>query len=412
VVSRFQQFSVDFLRKFLFSKRAGALIKIISWLSVTGIGTGVCSLIIVLSVMNGFNTSIRARKFSVEPHLVVYFDRTPLSEIQAHPAVQWIKSQKDVQADVTETQDVILRTTDGFVQGAIAQGLSQETLNYIIENNRKRQKREVEDQKQWSLNAGEVLVGSGVGDIMGLFENDQLVVISPESLLGPKDSLRNLESVRIRNFLHTDVDEIDSQKIFYILGKTLVRLRDTASLERVMEIRLPDPENYHEMRKKIESYGLRVDSWKERNSNLFYSLKLEKFVVGLLLGLSTIIASFSLVTVMFLLITQKRKDIGLLLALGFPPLDLRNVFVRMGVLLAGIGIIGGTLLGLFLSFAIGRYSKGVLPAIYEETNLPSEIHFSQVLVILLIAMVLSYLTTWLSIRKLSQWEPVNALKGI
>jgi lipoprotein-releasing system permease protein len=410
--SRYQNFSVDFLFKFLFSKRAGALIKIISWLSIIGIGTGVASLIIVLSVMNGFNKSIRARKFSVEPHLVVYFKDLSLKEINAHPAVQWIRSQPNQQSDVTETQDVILRTNDGFVQGAVAEGMSRKTLQFIVEQNRKRRTSGSADDKNiWQLKPGEILVGAGVGDIMGLFERDQLIVLSPESLLGPRESLRQLESVRVGHFIHTDVDEIDSQKIFYILGESLVRLRNSASLERVLEIRLTDPENYQAMKAKIESFGLRVDSWKERNSNLFYSLKLEKFVVGLLLGLSTIIAGFSLVTVMVLLLTQKRKDIGLLLALGFPARRLRDVFVRMGVGLSCLGIFGGFLFGILASEAIGKYSAGFLPNIYEETNIPTEIQPAQIIFIVSLAVILSYLTAWLSIRQLSRWDPVYALKG-
>jgi len=411
MLGSYQNFSFDFLVKFLFSRRAGNLIKIISWLSIVGIGTGVASLILVISVMNGFNRSIRERKFSVEPHLVVYFKDLSLAQIKALPAVNWLGQQPGLQYDITETQDVILRTSDGFVQGAIAQGVSRKTLQYMIEQSHRQRAPGEEERPLWQLKPGEVLVGGGIGDVMGLFEKDQLVVISPETLLGPRESLNRLESVRVANFLRTDIDEIDSRKIFYILGETLVRLRDSASLERVIEVRLDDPENYQGLKKKIESFGLRVDSWKERNANLFYSLKLEKFVVGLLLGLSTVIAGFSLVTVMVLVLTQKRKDIGLLMALGFPALRLREVFVRMGAYLAAIGIFGGFISGTVFAYLIGKYSAGLLPNIYEENNIPTEIQPIQIIVLLILALLLSYLTAWLSIRQLSRWEPVDALKG-
>ena len=201
MISRYTQFSVDFLFKFLFSRRAGALIKIISWLSVVGIGTGVASLILILSVMNGFNNSIRARKFIVEPHLVAYFNQMPLSQVQSHPAVRWAQTQPGLQYDITETQDVILRTADGFVQGAVAQGLSEKTLKYMIEASRKRRNAGVPEMAdmdpQWRLEPGYVLVGGGLGDIMGLFENDRITVISPESLLGPRENLQQIEAVRV-----------------------------------------------------------------------------------------------------------------------------------------------------------------------------------------------------------------------
>ncbi len=403
------QFAMDFLYRFLFSRRAGALIKTISWLSVLGIGIGVGSLIIVLSVMNGFNRSIRERKFSVEPHLIVLFGQKSMKEVQQHPATLWLKKQKEIQMSVTETQDLILRSADGFVQGAIAQGVSDETLQLLI----KSRPRLLKDSKEPQvLKPGEVLVGAGLGDIMGLFEGDQIVALSPESLLTSQDGAKNFESIKVKDFIQTDIEDIDTRKIYYKIDETLVRFRNTASLERTIELRLPDAENFSVIKKKLESFGVKVDSWQDRNSNLFYSLKLEKFVVGLLLGLSTLIASFSLVTVMVLLVTQKRKDIGLLLALGINPHALRYIFVQVGVILGSLGIFGGMFLGLMMTFLIKNYSDGMLPNIYEDTNIPVEVHLAQVLFVIGIACTVTLMTTWISVRKLSTWIPSLALRGL
>ena len=347
-------FAKDFLIRFLFSRRAGALIKTISWLSVFGIGIGVSSLIVVLSVMNGFNRSIRERKFSVEPHLVVLFEQKSMKDVKDHPATRWIEAQKNIQMSFSETQDLILRSSDGFVQGAIAQGVSEDTLKLLFKA--KTRSSEGAKKKERILKPGEVLVGVGLGDIMGLFEGDQVVALSPESLLTTQDGAKNFETLKVKDFIQTDIEDIDTRKIYYQIDETLLRFRKTASLERTLELRIPDAENFKPIKNKIESFGVKVDSWQDRNSNLFYSLKLEKFVVGLLLGLSTLIASFSLVTVMVLLVTQKRKDIGLMLALGFHPMSLRKVFVHVGVFLGSLGIFGGALLGLGLSFVIQRYS--------------------------------------------------------
>ncbi len=403
-------FAKDFLIRFLFSRRAGALIKTISWLSVFGIGIGVSSLIVVLSVMNGFNRSIRERKFSVEPHLVVLFEQKSMKDVKDHPATRWIEAQKNIQMSFSETQDLILRSSDGFVQGAIAQGVSEDTLKLLFKA--KTRSSEGAKKKERILKPGEVLVGVGLGDIMGLFEGDQVVALSPESLLTTQDGAKNFETLKVKDFIQTDIEDIDTRKIYYQIDETLLRFRKTASLERTLELRIPDAENFKPIKNKIESFGVKVDSWQDRNSNLFYSLKLEKFVVGLLLGLSTLIASFSLVTVMVLLVTQKRKDIGLMLALGFHPMSLRKVFVHVGVFLGSLGIFGGALLGLGLSFVIQRYSQGMLPNIYEDTNIPVEIHFSQVIVVVSIACVVSLIATWISVRRLSSWIPSNALRGL
>ncbi|MBY0385634.1 ABC transporter permease [bacterium] len=404
------QFALDFLFRFLFSRRAGALIKTISWLSIFGIGIGVCSLIIVLSVMNGFNRSIRERKFSVEPHLIVLFEQKSMKEVQQHPATLWLQKQKDIEMSITETQDLILRSSDGFVQGAIAQGVSDETIQLLLHTKNKKQFSD--KQEKPVLKAGEILVGVGLGDIMGLFEGDSVVALSPESLLTSQDGAKKFETVKIKDFIQTEIEDIDTRKIYYQIDKTLLRFRNTASLERTIELRIPNPEDFSAIKKKIESFNVKVDSWQDRNSNLFYSLKLEKFVVGLLLGLSTLIASFSLVTVMILLVTQKRKDIGLMLALGFHPLVLRKTFVRVGLFLGSLGIFSGMFLGLFLCLLIRKYSHGMLPNIYEDTNIPVEVHLSQIGFVLLIACVVSLATTWVSVRQLSRWVPSLALRGL
>lgn len=398
-----------FLRHFLFSTRSGALIKIISWLCILGIGTGTFALVVVMSVMNGFNTSIRQRLLSVEPHLVVNFNQA--SEDMQNKAKEWL-TQKHYAFDETETQDVILRTQSGFVQGAIAEGVSQATLNQIIEGNRKQKSISVDEASEFKLGPEEVLVGGGLGDIMGLFDGDPLAVIAPESLLGGRSSLPVYEMVKVKDFLRTDVESLDTHTFFYIKNKALSRLQHTASLERSMEVRMPNPEEYQESKNYLEQLGLKVASWKDRNSNLFYSLKLEKFVVGILLSLSTLIASFSLVTLMIILITQKRKDIGVMLAMGSSADTITNVFQFMGMCVACIGIFGGILIGVPTCFFLKYYSYGLLPNIYAETNLPAEVHFNQILWILVVAIVFANLIAWLAVRRISHLTPVEALRGM
>lgn len=404
--------SYDFFRKFLFSRRAGALVKTIAWLCVFGIGVGVGALILILSVMNGFNASMKARRFSAEPHLVLYFDKMPLESVRTHPAVEWLKQQSGYKYDVTESQDVILRNDEGFVQGGIAQGISKENLLFLLNEIRSRQRKQLLDET-YTPKPGEVIVGAGLADIMGLFESDSLVVIPPESLLAAKDALPPIEKVSVKGFLQTDLEEIDTRKLFYVLGESLTRLRSSASLERTVEVRIPDPNNYEPVKAFLQSeFKIKVDSWKDRNSNLFYSLKLEKIVVGILLGLSTLIASFSLVTVMALLVTQKKKDIGLLMALGFDPQSLQKTFLGIGIMLSGIGIFGGLFWGVVVTLWLGKFSDGFLPKVYEETNVPTAIDPTQVFIVMGFAIVFAILTTWISVRKISELEPVEALRGL
>lgn len=408
-----QTFSLSFLffKHFLFSKRGGALIKIIAWLCILGIGTGVFALVVVMSVMNGFNTSIRSRTLSVEPHLVI--DVQSATEAQEQKAVEWLHAQKFTY-DYSDTQDVILRTQSGFVQGAIAQGVSQKTINQIIDNNRKRQMRENPDAPavEYKLAPNEVIVGMGLGDTMGLFENDPLVVIAPESLLGTKEALPMFETVKVKDFLRTEIDGIDGHKIFYVRDTSLGRLQRSASLEKTIEVRLPNAENFEGTKKTLENMGLKVASWRDRNSNLFYSLKLEKFVVALLLGLSTIIASFSLVTLMVIMVTQKKKDIGVLMAMGFDAKLVTQIFQFMGICVSLVGIAGGIFLSLPMCYVLKHYSQGLLPNVYADTNIPAEVHPLQIIVLIVIAFIVASFISRLAVRRITTLTPVDALRGM
>lgn len=408
-----QTFSLSllFFRHFLFSKRGGALIKIIAWLCILGIGTGIFALVVVMSVMNGFNTSIRTRTLSVEPHLVI--DVQNATEAQEQKATEWLTSQKYTY-DYSDTQDVILRTQSGFVQGAIAQGVSQKTINQIIDNNRKRQMRDNPDSPvvEYKLKPNEVIVGMGLGDTMGLFENDPLVVIAPESLLGGKESLPMFETVKVKDFLRTEIEGIDAHKFFYVRDTSMGRLQRSASLEKTIEVWLPNAENFEGAKHSLEEMGLKVASWRDRNSNLFYSLKLEKFVVALLLGLSTIIASFSLVTLMVIMVTQKKKDIGVLMAMGYDVKLVTYIFQFMGICISLVGILGGIFFSLPICYVLKHYSHGLLPNVYADTNIPAEVHSSQIIILLIIAFIVSGFISRLAVRRITVLTPVDALRGM
>ena len=126
--------SFEFFHRFLLSKRAGSLVKTISRISILGIWLGVAALIVVVSVMNGFNRSIRDRLLEVEPHMVVDFKNLKsASEIKKHPINEKLKKYPTELTTPISQQDVILRTADGFVQQGLATGVTRERLYHLID---------------------------------------------------------------------------------------------------------------------------------------------------------------------------------------------------------------------------------------------------------------------------------------
>ncbi len=388
--------------------------KTISRISILGIWLGVAALVVVVSVMNGFNRSIRDRLLEVEPHVVVDFDDVKKAkEITSHPVYKKLE-QEDVELKAPMShQDVILRTADGFVQGATANGVTRKRLLQLLEFAEKKAGKKDPDLKNKieNLKPGQIILGVGLADKTGLFRDDNVVIVPPETMFMPASEIPILSQGNVQGFLLTDVDRIDGQSFYYILEESFPRLQKTLGRRLALEVWLKDPEQADSIKEKIKGEGVQVETWKERNASLFFALKIEKFVVSFLVGLSTLIAGLSIISVMVLLLTQKKKDVGNLLAMGMTRSETRNTFVKIGLFLTLTGVLGGVITGIILSLCIDTFSDDVLPAFYEETNIPTEIQFLQVASILFFGVLFSYFALSITMRKLSSFRPSEILRG-
>src|SRR4051812_43388465 len=130
----FSSLTWDLFKHYLFSRRAGALVRVVAWICILGVGLGVLSLVVILSVMNGFNHSLKTRLLAVEPHLIVTVPGiNNFDKLQMHPIAQKLLARKDLQARAFETQELMLRTVDGFIGGGIARGVEPESFRAILD---------------------------------------------------------------------------------------------------------------------------------------------------------------------------------------------------------------------------------------------------------------------------------------
>jgi len=417
------RFAWDIFRHYLLSRRAGSLIRTVAWLCMCGVALGVMALVVVTSVMNGFNEQIRRRLLAVEPHLVVRIPGVSQAEaLKSHPLFRDLKIRPDTQVEVYENQEVIIRTIDGLFQGAIAKGIEPGALGYIIEQTRKaalanegKHNSSVEtppaSSESMNLDAGEIFIGIDLARSLGIFEGDKIVVIAPEALLLPQGEAPPFERVTVKGFLRTNIEDIDGNQLFFGRGKSFTAFKNSPSYESGFEIRVKDPENIDALKKELEGKGAIVQTWMDRNSALFYALKMEKLAMSVFLGLAALIASFSIVTVLVLLLTQKRKDIGLLMALGLSPQKTRWLFVKVGLLLSSIGIFGGLITGLVICFLVSRYPLPILPDIYYDATIPATIDPRFVVGILIAAAIIAFFSADLPARSATLELPSEALRS-
>jgi len=417
----------DIFREFIFSKRAGSLVRSIAKLSIISISVSVTAFLIVLFVMNGMNDSIIHRILAMEPHAVVTQNGEVVSDkkgtqkfeqvMAEHPFQKWLKEHSDYKSYVFENQEVILRTLDGQFRGAIAKGLglpSLENINYQI--------RKMESLKTKGVGGfywdpseipaeGEIAIGYDLARSLGVFEGDFLTVISPEGLLLPPGEIPKFEKVKVRKIITTSLADWDSQYIFYQRGKALESLRKSLSRKEGLEVYAPNGYDLGALKKELATFSdLKFETWEDRNSAMFFALKMEKFFIGLFLGLAGLIASSSVLTVLVLLLSEKRSDIAILRTLGLSSRKTIRLFTQVGTLLSATGIVVGVLIGTSLGLYIEAHPLDLLPDIYYDSQIPAKVEWSLVVLVIFFGGVIAIMGSYWPAKEASEVNPTESLR--
>lgn len=416
---------LQFLKRFLLSPRAGSLVRTIAWLSIVSVAMGVMSLVVVVSVMNGFHESIRKRLLAAEPHLVIALDKRPTQGLGLKANLEDRLLAMGAEMDLIDRQDVVIRTAEGVFSGAEARGVESVALKRLLHavdetNSISSKNSTVEVPLSSTIDAellpGEIMMGAELARGLGLFEGDKVTVIAPEALLLPPGEVPRFERLTIKRLLTTNVANLDGKLFMYGRGRSLNGLGATASRRTEVEVWLPRAELARELKQSItaENSDLKptaVQTWEERNSALFQALRLEIFSIGLFLSLSTMIAGFSIVTVLLILITQKRKEIGLLMSIGLSRGKTRSLFTRLGMLLSSIGIFSGTILGVVICLTIDSVDTSILPEFYYDTTIPAKLNVGFVAAVVSLAMFLAFLASYIPSKRITEMEPADALRS-
>lgn len=383
--------------------------------------------------MNGMNQSIESRVVALEAHLTVLpKGRVTLKQMESDPLLARIKELPVERFSFFDTQDVIIRTMDGQFKGAIAQGYvrkSFENLHQKIkEQNDKHLKRNYGTEASlWQEmdipESNEVLIGVDLARSLGVFEGDFLMVLPPESLLLASGDSPVFEKVKIKKILSTNLADLDSQYIFYMRDLTLASLKNSLSRQVGIEIWLKDAMNSNALKDNLLDWlndyknenkepilDWTIQTWMDRNSALFYALKLEKFMIGVFLGLAGLIASFSILTVLALLISQKKRDIAMLRILGLSQRMAIRYFIKIGVSLALVGVTAGSVLGLIIGYIMEWYPISILPDIYYDSTIPAKVNLFLFFAVVSITILIAFLGSYLPTKAIEKISPAEVMR--
>lgn len=405
-------------RHFIFSRRAGALVRRISWLSMIGISISVTAFLIVLFVMNGMNASIKKRIIGLEPHLYVQVAGVKsASLLESHPVYQRLQENPGNRAYVYEVQDVIIRTQDGQFRGGIARGVNKESMSHFMEQlQRMNESTKTSSTYFWDPqdlpDAGEVMLGVDLAQSLGVFEGDFVTIVSPSGLLLPMGETPKFDRVRVKKIVTTSLSDVDANYLFFQRGKALNTLLGDQVRTYGIEVWLPNEAQVEDVKEDLMKFSdVKVETWMDRNSALLYALKLEKLTIGTFLGLAGMIAASSILTVLALLLSQKKRDIAILRAIGYSAKQTVRTFTQLGFMLSSVGVLIGVILGTGISLYIEAYPIQLsVSQIYYDPTLPALVDFKLVFGVLFFSGLIGWFGSYIPARTASEVEPSDALR--
>jgi len=381
-----------------------------------GIGLGVAALIVVLSVMNGFQKEVRDRMLGVLSHIEVLapggealpdLDRT-LDEVRAHPAVVGA-------APFIAAQGLLARGED--MRGVLVRGIDPAQEPQVTEL-----AADLADTVLPRLVPGEygVVLGGALARSLGVTVGDAVTLIAPSGQLTPAGVVPRLRQTTVVGlfdsghyeydstlaFLHQD----DAARIFRLEGPTGIRLK-IRDLHQAREVAV-------QLAGRL-SGDLLVRDWTRQNRTWFAAVQLEKRMMFIILTLIVAVAAFNLVSTLVMTVTDKRADIAILRTLGASPSSIMGIFMVQGAMVGVMGTLGGLLFGVAVAFNIDVIVPAIeslvgasfLPQdIYLISRMPSDPQWADIAPITVIALVLAFVATLYPSWRASRIQPAEALR--
>jgi lipoprotein-releasing system permease protein len=406
---KWNSLSYLFLTKLVLSNRSGALVRRITILSFIAIALSLMAFFIVLFVMNGMNRNIKGRIMALEPHLAT------INNFAQDDAVK--KVLQNSTAIKYQTLDLILRTIDGQFRGSQAVGYTTEGLKTWLEQLHKMRSQGRNqffidsDASDVNLEANEVAIGVDLARSLGLLEGDELTLIPPETLLLSSLETPLFQKVIVKRILVTDLYDLDSKLVLFNSDVSLKMFSNTLSRRTGYHAWFKSVDDADQVKETLlKTLNVKSETWQEKNSDLFFALKMEKLMIGTFLGLAGLIASSSILTVLALLMSQKKRDIAIIKTLGLSQKRTLWLFTKMGLWIAGGAVALGSVLGVGFSLYIQYNPVNVLPNIYYDSSIPSYVDFTFVAVVLFIAAGLAFLGSYLPAKATLKIQPALLLR--
>lgn len=402
--------------RYTHAKRRNHFISFISIVSMAGIALGVMALIVVLSVMNGFQEELRARILGVAAHLEISGPGDRLADWRG--VLAQTRQNKEVVAGAPYVNTQGMLANGEMVRGAIIRGIAPELESRVADFSRHMKAGRLDDLKPGQFG---IVLGAELARALNVFPGDKLVLLTPQGNITPAGVMPRVKQFTVVGIFEAGMFEYDS-------GLALIHLQDAQKLLRLgddvsgVRLKLDDMLRAPFVTRDL-MHSLRGDfyltDWTQSHANFFRAVAIEKRMMFLILLLIVAVAAFNIVSTLVMAVTDKQADIAILRTLGARPGSIMKIFIVQGAFIGVfgtlLGFVSGVLLALNLETVVPVIERiagmDLFPAdVYYISKLPSKLVWSDVAIITGVSLLISLVATLYPSWRASRIHPAEALR--
>jgi lipoprotein-releasing system permease protein len=400
--------------RYLRARRQEGFVSVIAIFSLLGIALGVATLIIVMSVMNGFRADLLARILGLNGDLGVYSLSGGLGDFDA--AAQKVRDIPGVVRVTPIVEGQVMATSEAGAAGALVRGIRPDDLrslpllaDHIIQGSLA------------DFSDDGVVVGDRLARRLGLAVGSPITLLSPEGTATAFGTMPRVKTYHVVALFNVGMYEYDNSFIYAPLDAAQLFFRLPGAVSN-LEVFTADPDRVREQRRLITSAlagRVRIVDWQQANSSLFNAVEIERNVMFLILTLIIVVAAFNIISSMIMMVKDKGRDIAILRTMGASRSMILRIFVLSGASIGVIGTVAGFVLGLVFTDNIEAIRQAIqriigtdlfAAEIYFFTRIPARIDTREVAAVVIMALALSFLATLYPSWRAARLDPVEALR--
>ena len=399
--------------RYLRSRRQDGFISVIAWFSLLGICLGVGTLIIVMSVMNGFRIELLSRVLGLNGHVTVYADHGPMPDYG--DVVQRVRAVPGVVTVTPQLQGQVMAMANGRASGALVRGMTGDDLaaRRVIPDN-------IVAGSIGDFTDG-VVIGDRLAERLAIGVGDRVRLISPVTTTTVIGSVPRIRAFRVAGLFNVGMFEYDNSFVYVPLAQAQLFFRSGDAVNAI-EVMVDDPDLVERYRGPLVAAtgdDLRVVSWKRQNASFFNALQVERNVMFLILTLIILVAGFNIISSMIMMVNDKRSAIAVMRTMGASRGMVTRVFFLAGASVGVIGTVAGSILGLVfcaniesIRRALESLTGGDLfsAEIYFLSRLPAVVDPVEVVAVIALALALSLGASIYPSWRAARIDPVEVLR--